>query len=375
MLKRAMAAFTSLQQVKLLRLQDEADEEILESIRSRGIDPAEVCLDWEPACSRAVTSLAIALLESSSCRSVRFIGPQVSPESALKLLDAPPTRLSALAARLTCLDVNFHSTRDVTPIMEELSNVFRDFFTAARNLVTIHLGFPTKLPLDLRLELIFHHVQWDGLRTLGIQGWRLAADEIIGLARRHQRQLRELRLRSVYLRDGSRWRDVLAVLHDEMERLERVDLRDVDYANHFDSEIMSDGMEVRHLETETETHPPPLSSHEVTDGDGDRGHLPSSVMAHNNPNSTHAYPPAVLHHQERRWCPEDLYHHHHHYHYHYHALGMTPEALRSLTAEELGDNGTRVDRRQRLLWEAWVVSSSPSSSSSSRRELRSCPLA
>lgn len=363
LLKQAMAAFTSLQQVKLLRLQDEADEEIFEYIRTRGINEEHVCLDWEPACSRAVTNLAAALLESSSI-SCRFIGPQVSPEAALKLLHTPKTILSALATRLTCLDVNFHSTRDVSPIMEELSDVFHTFFTAAQNLVTVNLGFPAKLPLDLRLEDIFHRdVRLKKLNTLGIQGWRLNADEIIDLLRCHQdqwsSQLRDLRLRNIYLRDGSWWRDVLAMLHDKMKHLERVDLRDVDYCNNFDLELISNGIEVHNLHEADPPPPQPLlpSSLEVTNGDGDgdggEDQQPLPLLSstannnhHNNNNNGTCF--LTILHQERHWCPE-LYHQ---------ALGMTPDELRSLTADELGDNGTRVTRKQRLLWEAWVVSSS-----------------
>ncbi|KAL2001500.1 hypothetical protein VTN02DRAFT_1666 [Thermoascus thermophilus] len=362
LLKQAMTAFTSLQQVKLLRLQDEADEEILEYIRARGINEEHVCLDWEPACSRAVTNLAAALLESSSVR-CRFIGPHVSPEAALKLLHTPKTILSALATRLTCLDVNFHSTRDISPIVEELSGVFHTFFTAARNLVTVNLSFPAKLPLDRRLEAIFHRdVRLERLSTLGIQGWRLTADEIIDLFRRHRdpwsSQLRHLRLRSIYLRDGSRWRDVLAMLHDEMRRLERVDLRDVDYCRNFDSGFITNGIEVHDLHEADPPQPPLPSSLEVTngDGEGDRDgdedqqplRLLSSTADNNyqNNNNNGPYFPTILH-QERHWCPE-LYHH---------ALGMTPDELISLTADELGDNGTGVTRAQRLLWEAWVISS------------------
>ncbi|PCG92451.1 Hypothetical protein PENO1_088550 [Penicillium occitanis (nom. inval.)] len=133
-LKRALVAFSSLQQIKLLRLQDRADEDIME--RARRLGPVrDVKLDWEPACSRAIEGLALALMESS-CQSVRFLGPQLSPEAALKLLNAPRVAMSALGERLTCLDIYFHSASDVTALMSKLSTTFRDFFQAARNLKT-----------------------------------------------------------------------------------------------------------------------------------------------------------------------------------------------------------------------------------------------
>ncbi|GJP87619.1 F-box domain protein [Aspergillus niger] len=235
LLRRAIAAFSSLQQVKLLRLQDEADEQLLDHIRERSLGRT-TRLDWEPACTRAITSLSISLLESN-CNSVRFVGPQISPEATVRLLQAPSTSLSALGARLASLDVTFHSAAKLSTYMETLSNVFHDFFLAAKNLTTIHLGFPTNAPLDLALEQIFHHVQWKRLRTLSIQGWRLGSEEIIAFIRRHRRQLRNVRLASVYLRPGGRWREVLTVLHDEMDLLERIDLRGIDYTSNFDANI------------------------------------------------------------------------------------------------------------------------------------------
>lgn len=206
LLRQAIAAFPALQQVKLLRLQDEADEKLLGYLRDRSLEE-NARLDWEPACTRAVSSLGISLLDSK-CTSVRFVAPQISPEATVRLLQAPPTMLSALGARLTSLDVTFHARADMTTSMETLSHVFYEFFLAAKNLTAIHLGFPANLPLDLSLERIFHRLQWKRLRTLSIQGWRLGSEEIISLLRRHRRPLRDLSLASVYLRTGGRWCEI-----------------------------------------------------------------------------------------------------------------------------------------------------------------------
>lgn len=75
---------------------------------------------------------------------------------------------------------------------------------------------------------------WEKLQAFGIQAWRLDANEIIGLARRHRETLRGLRLRDVLLKDGSRWKDVLAYLRDDMKKLDWVSLRRIDYEKHFD---------------------------------------------------------------------------------------------------------------------------------------------
>ncbi|KAI9931023.1 hypothetical protein MW887_010678 [Aspergillus wentii] len=325
-LRRAITAFSSLQQVKLLRLQDAADEQLLDYLRDRSLEQT-TSLNWAPACTRAVTSLGAALLESD-CSSIRFVGPQISPEATVMLLQVPSVTLSAVGARLTSLDVNFHSVIDITNSMETLSKVFHGFFLAARNLTTIHLGFPAGAPLGLKLEQIFHRVQWKRLRTLGIQGWRLSSDELIEFARRHRRQIRDLRLLSIYLRDGGRWRDVLSVLHDEMEHLERLDLRDIDYAAHFDADTMIHGNGGEVFENPTlslgadPTPDPssPLTQTIFTDG----AHL--SILPRKD------YTPGPL-------------------------SDAMLERLRGLTANDLGDDGISVKREQRSLWEAWVLSS------------------
>jgi hypothetical protein len=118
--------------------------------------------------------------------------------------------------------------------MRELSSLSKAIFTAAKNIEAVHIGFPSHSPLTLRLEEIFHNVKWDKLQAFGIQAWRLDADEIIALARRHRETLRGLRLRDVLLKDGSRWKDVLAFLRDDMKKLDWVSLRRIDYERHFD---------------------------------------------------------------------------------------------------------------------------------------------
>lgn len=326
-MRRAIAAFPALQQVKLLRLQDEADEQILEYLRDHSLEE-NARLDWESACTRAVTSLGISLLDSK-CTSVRFVAPQISPEATVRLLQTPPTMLSALGARLTSLDVTFHARADMTASMETLSHVFYEFFLAAKNLTAIHLGFPDDLPLDLSLERIFHGLQWKRLRSLSIQGWRLGSEEIISLIRRHRRSLRDLRLAGVYLRAGGRWCDVLSVLHDEMDLLERIDLREINYAAYFDADH-------RHYYSPTNGNGNGNGS-SVFDGPM------LSVVAQPRPDlpSPQDYLSFAPRGNTRRSFTD-----------------ATLEKLRLLTADDLGDNGVSVHPRQLLFWEAWVLSTS-----------------
>ena len=312
LLKLAMRAFLSLQQVKLLRLQDEADEKLLDRMQGASLESA-TSLSWEPACSRAIANLGAALLESK-CESVRFLGPQISPEATLRLQRVPLATLSAVAARLTSVDIDWHCTTDVTAYFTPLSSTFRHFFASAKSLIAIHLGFPAKLPLDSQLDHVFSGVEWNGLRTFSIQGWRLRSDEIVDFSLRHRRQLRELRLRNVYLRGGSRWRDVLLALRNEMEQLECLDLRGIDYASHFDSMAAANAVEGHENGNQTPDHYPVLGY--------DYLGRPWVLNGHALP------------------LPEDM-----------------ARALRALAVDDMGDNGISVGREQRSAWEAWVRAS------------------
>ncbi|KAF2109182.1 hypothetical protein BDV96DRAFT_503190 [Lophiotrema nucula] len=242
-LNKAISAFTSLQHVQILRLQDQEDGMLINYIRRHEELNTIVELRWPPACSHSTKTIGAALLASRSpC--TRFSSPMLSPQSALGLASDPPNTFSVLAERLTCLELHFDDGTDLDNRMRELSALSRVVFNAAKNMQAVHIGFPSHRPLSLKLEEIFHNVKWDKLLAFGIQAWRLDADEIIGLARRHRERLRGLRLRDVLLKDGSRWKDVLEFLRRDMMRLDWVSLRRIDYEKHFDEQRGSLGAEV-----------------------------------------------------------------------------------------------------------------------------------
>lgn len=232
-----------------------------------------------------------------------------------------------MAERLTSLDITFHSTTDITSTMRDLSEVFHHFFLAAKNLIAIHIGFLSKTPLDLNLERLFHHIRWKTLRKLSIQGWRLGADEIVALVRRHSALLRDFRLLAVYLRPGGLWRDVLAVLREEMDQLERLVLRDIDYAAHFDAVAVSNGVEV------FDEYPVPEPS-SLTVAAGTASGVQSPATTPLGPDGSHAFVGG-------RCLP---------------LRRASFERLRALSYEGLGDDGVHVLREQIPLWEAWVLS-------------------
>lgn len=339
-----MAAFTSLQHVKILKVQDETERDLLQFIKDRRLGHL-VSLDWKPACVHAIKTLGTALLESNSPFN-RFSGPQINPDSILMLKETPQPTISALALRLTCLEVHFDATRYVNLEMRELSSVFRALFAAAKNVEAVHIGFPSVLPLDLGLEEIFHNVHWTKLRAFGIQAWRLNSQEIIDIARRHRRTLRGLRLRDVLLRDGSMWKDVLAMLREEMDNLEWVSLRRIDYSNHFDDELgngaeISDIQSFPNSDSDDEDMFGAYNSDGHLDDQSDLGEESDDDMGSSNDD----HGPMA---NQLELSPDTTV-----------SSKSLDERLKSFddqTAEELEDNGIKVVYQQRKSWEEWVVS-------------------
>ncbi|KAJ4343857.1 hypothetical protein N0V87_000140 [Didymella glomerata] len=229
----AISAFTSLQHVQILRLQDQEDGMLMQYIRTHHEVSQMVELKWPPACLHSTKTIGEALIASKSQCS-RFSSPMLSPVSVLGAANNPPSAMALLAERLTCLELHFDDGIDLDQRMRDLSSLSKAVFTAAKNIEAVHIGFPSHRPLTLKLEEIFHNVKWDKLQAFGIQAWRLDAEEIIALANRHKETLRGLRLRDVLLKEGSRWRDVLSFLRENMSRLDWVSLRRIDYEKHFD---------------------------------------------------------------------------------------------------------------------------------------------
>lgn len=315
LLRRALASFPSLQQIKLLRLQDGADEQLLQCIRNATTSSEETTtkaeFNWEPACTRALTNLSLGLL-GSPCNPIRFVGPHISvtPKTATLLQMPPSSALSVVGARLSSLGINFQST--VTTTTNSPSNTLQDavthslprttttfFESTTQNLICLHLGFPAETPLTLPLEhIIPPTVRWKRLHTLSLQGWCLSATEISALLRRHRRQLRDVRLRNIYLHVGrsggqedagkGKWTDILSILRYEMDALERVELRGIDYVGHH------------------------------------HGHNHSHTPYNNNNNNDDDKPVEIAEH------------------------------LHALTIADLDDDGVGVRLGQERIWEAWV---------------------
>ena len=355
-LKKAFASFTSLQLVQLLRVTDEEDDRLLSYIRQHEQSQNIVDLDWTDACSHGSRTIGTALLSANVPWS-RFSSPMLSPASAGFLASHEPHSLSTLAARLTCLTLHFDDGSDLDQKMSELSNLFRTVFTTAEGMQAVHVGFPSHRPLNLPLESVFHNVTWDKLLAFGIQGWNLEAEEIINLILRYKDRLKGLRLRDVYLKEGSMWKDVLGTLRDSMRRLEWVSLRRIDYVRHFEDVWIAAGAEIP-------DDPPPGDSDSETDDEEEEPIAgPSNFHPHANGVSSDDVESNATSDSDDEHGPEanemdfpDL------------GSPNTPASAPwcacngktfSDTADDLRDNGYSISNRERKAWEEWVVRRCP----------------
>ncbi|KAI9796769.1 MAG: hypothetical protein M1833_006009 [Piccolia ochrophora] len=346
-LGRAFSSFTALQHVQILRLQDEPDRHLLDYIRENWDEASQLVeLSWTPACIQGSRTVGEALLAARSPYS-RFSGPMMSPQSAMVLQGKIPHVMASLAGQLSCLELHFDEGFDLDNRMRSLSGLFKALFQAATGMLAVHIGFPSRVPLGLPLEALFHDVRWDRLRAFGIQSWRLDASEIIAIARRHSKTLRGLRLRDVQLKDGSLWKDVLGMLRCEMEQLDWVSLRRIGYASTFDA-IFGGTMEV----------PPDFGPPGGSDSDDDDS-FPTHISGPSNSDDEDSMASADDEDEDDDHGPSanELY--------------MDPDTPSSVpwcncgrnaypeNVDDLGDNGRQVDYSQRKLWERWVVGRCP----------------
>lgn len=358
-LQKALATFTTLEHVQLLRIHNDEDNALLSYLRQRDAARAADLLlrEWERACFHGLSTIGTALLASNAPCSW-FSSPQLSPQSAEILVHNTPTSLTRLAERLTCLTLHFEDGDDLDSKIMKLSGVFKSIFTAAENMRAVHLGFPSHHPLSLPLEEVFHHVKWDRLKAFGVQGWKLTADEIVGLALRHRNTLKGLRLRDVILRDGNLWRDILVELRESM-RLDWVSLRRIGYELDFNDRLQAIGAEVpddleSDSEEDDEDYDPfvgPSNHHEFSDFEDDEdfhdnnsesNRRSDSEDEHGGDSHNMEFPPldSPMTPASVTWCDCTS-----------HNWADSPEIL--------GDTGILVTNSQRKAWEKWVIGRCP----------------
>lgn len=376
-LKKAIASFSSLQFIQLLRVEDAQDKDFRMYIqREQGLRQF-VEQYWVPACSHGSRTIGAALLSANVPWS-RFSSQVLSARSAESLALYEPDSLSILASRLTCLTLHFDEVTDLDQRIGELSNLFKTVFATAEAMQAVHVGFPSDRPLNLPLERVFHKVVWKKLVALGVNGWNLDADEIVDLALRHRQRLKGLRLRHVHLRPGSIWKDVLGKLRDSMLELEWVSLRKIDYMDHFDdtnpggAEITDDLFE-NESDSETdedEDGAPGLASRPTSSDVHPNGHFDPHTLAIAGPSATNQYTNGSMSVDEDSdghtdsddgHGPESV-----EMDFPEMASADTPASApwcncngHSDSADDIGDNGRSVSNAQRKAWEKWVIRRCP----------------
>lgn len=363
-LKRAIASFTRLEFVQLLRVSDREDGMVLNYLRRHEDARQQLNLSWNTACSHASRTIITALITSNEVPWSRFSLPILSPDSARFLRLRVPNSVSSLAERLEVLTLHFDDNDELDAKIQELSVVFKEVFSKARNMRAVHVGFPSFRPLTLPLESIFHGVKWEKLVAFGVQGWELDEAEIMGLVKRHP-NLKGLRLRDVHLKEGSWWKNILTFLRSDMVSLQWVSLRRIGYAQYYHSQQFTQdlGTELPDFpladlesssddDTDEEDVPPPpivgpsnTTNNETdpddseyaedSDADSDDEHGPEAhevdFPALNSPDTPGSTP----------WCT-------------CHGGGGRLES-----ADELDDDGLRVDNSKRKYWEKWVLRRCP----------------
>jgi hypothetical protein len=233
-LNGAFAAFTSLQHVSLLSLQNQIDTQFIAFMQNNVFD-ASMQPSRTAAYLHGVKTLGGALLASQSPAS-RLSFPMIDAQTAISLRSIPISRVQSISSRLECILARFVDPDEFQASFGQLSGVIESILTCATNLVTLHIGFPRGRPASIPLADVFQNENLTRLRVISLESWRLDAVEIIDLVRRHRNMLGGLRLRGVLLKPGSRWRDVLMFLRQEA-KLTWLSLSDADYAASFDSRV------------------------------------------------------------------------------------------------------------------------------------------
>lgn len=139
--------------------------------------------------------------------------------------------MSTGIARLKCLELHVVDRMELAEVRAQLSGLCKEVLRQAVNLEGLHIGFRDRVSLPL--EAVFNHVKLEKLKYAGIHMWSLHDEEITNFLRRHRNSLKALRLRNVYLKEGSRWDRILRVIRQELKGLKWISLRGIGYLDTF----------------------------------------------------------------------------------------------------------------------------------------------
>ncbi|RDW87495.1 hypothetical protein BP5796_03189 [Coleophoma crateriformis] len=345
-LKLALASFTSLNHIRLLRLQDHVDLEWNDYLRRhRDLIPL-----FKPRWTSHGASVLGQAFLAAGCSARRFSSLCMEPNVPMPLSRNIEQSLTSIASRLTTMEIQFEfgGNHDIEERLLQLSPLFRTLFRVAVNIETIHIQFPESSKVSVPLETIFHDVTWEKVRVIGFAEWKLNSEEIIELIRRHRRSLRGLRIKEVLLKDGSRWDEVLRVLRLEVPDLRWLSLTGSDYAAWKESQAPIGVIVDDESDYESEGTTELDGSSYIDDNEGsytgddfEPAHMPIGNAFEHDTDSDHMELPEPVHHgmndeqQDHQYkCICDS--------------GYNDD-------DDLGDNGIFVTKEQRLFWQQWAL--------------------
>ncbi|CZT10947.1 uncharacterized protein RAG0_15261 [Rhynchosporium agropyri] len=231
-LLQALTKFRHLDQLRIMRVEDSIDAgwvSFLWSSPSYAGDLIES--EWNCASEHAKATILSALKQSNSPvhrLSSRFIDPSIV---LVNLTLNENEDVSKWAAQLTSLELQLVQDSDPDTKILELSQRFRDLFSAAANLETFHVG--SYHQISIPLDAIFHGLHIQNLQHLGLHLWLLDSEELLAFLQQHKSTLRSLRFRKVTLRKTEeidlQWLKVLQYIRMNLTRLNWISLRDVNY--------------------------------------------------------------------------------------------------------------------------------------------------
>lgn len=360
MLSKAIKAFQGLQHIRVLQLTDDIDTAFLRHVnRNRGDVQPLVQLDWTRPFSRAIETLGHAVASFGGRQLSQWSFRQIDTHRAGVLMNRWSPTAITIAKRTECLLLMFKEdspddlSLDVK--MQQISPLFRNFFTTSHNLVSIHIGFREDW-LSLPLEDIFHNLHLENLKIFSVVGWCLQGEEVIAFARRHKQRLVGIRV-GVLLKEGLWWKDVLPVLRNEMPKLRWLSLSKAGYTSDRpvyhtamdedhddpseDSEDGSVGLGEDHAENE-EQHDEDEEHDPDVDSEGDQGGEDNADVESITDSASDLDPVA------RGFITFSLelakpY------------VCTCTNIEHTYLVDDLGDDGQRVTVQQRHMWESWVV--------------------
>lgn len=357
-LEAAIASFEKLQHIRVLRVEDRLDVAFLNYLNNhRDIAGEHIELQWGPVSLRAAGALGRAVLRRNSPAS-RWSFPLVDTQSAITLMNnGPHMGLSSIAASLECLSLRFEDSGDLNAKMRELSPLFHTVFNSARNLVSVHIGFPQAY-VSIPLEEIFHNIKMEKLRVFSIGGWRLNAEEIIDICHTYRSNLRGLRLHGVLLKEGGMWKNVLSVLRREMVSLRWLSLSKADYAAHFDENATrmdvtedlgtddsdsDDDQDDEEAEDHIQNHDETNDAENQDMNDAESFSSDEDPQADSDVDSVDDLDPSAHAFTTQVEAPD------------YEYVCTCSSRIHQLDMDELGDDGISMTQTQRKMWERWVV--------------------